>query len=37
MQGARAGTEGAAARLRMNRTTLLTRMKKIGIYAKQYA
>ena len=31
------GTDGAAARLRMNRTTLLSRMKKFGIYAKQYA
>jgi formate hydrogenlyase transcriptional activator len=31
------GTDGAAARLRMNRTTLLSRMKKLGIYAKQYA
>ena len=31
------GTDGAAARLRMNRTTLLSRMKKFGIYAKQYS
>lgn len=31
------GTDGAAARLGMNRTTLLSRMKKFGIYAKQYA
>src|SRR5262249_19938658 len=31
------GAEGAAARLGMNRTTLLSRMKKFGIYAKQYA
>jgi formate hydrogenlyase transcriptional activator len=31
------GANGAAARLRMNRTTLLSRMKKFGIYAKQYA
>jgi formate hydrogenlyase transcriptional activator len=31
------GADGAAARLRMNRTTLLSRMKKFGIYAKQYA
>jgi formate hydrogenlyase transcriptional activator len=31
------GPDGAAARLRMNRTTLLSRMKKFGIYAKQYA
>jgi formate hydrogenlyase transcriptional activator len=30
------GTDGAAARLGMNRTTLLSRMKKFGIYAKQY-
>jgi formate hydrogenlyase transcriptional activator len=31
------GADGAAARLRMNRTTLLSRMKKLGIYAKQFA
>jgi formate hydrogenlyase transcriptional activator len=31
------GVDGAAARLGMNRTTLLSRMKKFGIYAKQYA
>ena len=31
------GADGAAARLRVNRTTLLSRMKKFGIYAKQYA
>jgi len=31
------GAEGAAARLGMNRTTFLSRMKKFGIYAKQYA
>jgi formate hydrogenlyase transcriptional activator len=31
------GADGAAARLGMNRTTLLSRMKKIGIYPKQYA
>ena len=31
------GADGAAARLRMNRTTLLSRMKKFGIYARQYA
>jgi formate hydrogenlyase transcriptional activator len=30
------GAEGAAARLGMNRTTFLSRMKKFGIYAKQY-
>src|ERR1700752_1993616 len=29
------GADGAAARLGMNRTTLLSRMKKFGIYAKQ--
>src|SRR5580692_2686694 len=29
--------DGAAARLGMNRTTLLSRMKKFGIYAKRYA
>ncbi|HET8922467.1 MAG TPA: sigma 54-interacting transcriptional regulator [Candidatus Acidoferrum sp.] len=31
------GPGGAAARLGINRTTLLSRMKKLGIYAKQYA
>jgi formate hydrogenlyase transcriptional activator len=31
------GAKGAAARLGMNRTTLLSRMRKFGIYAKQYA
>jgi transcriptional regulator with GAF, ATPase, and Fis domain len=31
------GADGAAARLGMNRTTLLSRMKKFGIYAKRYA
>jgi formate hydrogenlyase transcriptional activator len=31
------GTDGAATRLGINRTTLLARMKKFGIYAKQYA
>jgi formate hydrogenlyase transcriptional activator len=31
------GLDGAAARLGMNRTTFLSRMKKFGIYAKQYA
>jgi formate hydrogenlyase transcriptional activator len=31
------GGDGAAARLGMNRTTLLSRMKKFGIYPKQYA
>jgi formate hydrogenlyase transcriptional activator len=31
------GADGAAALLGMNRTTLLSRMKKFGIYAKQYA
>jgi formate hydrogenlyase transcriptional activator len=31
------GADGAAARLGMNRTTLLSRMKKFDIYAKQYA
>jgi formate hydrogenlyase transcriptional activator len=31
------GADGAAARLGMNRTTLLSRMKKFGIYAKQYS
>jgi transcriptional regulator of acetoin/glycerol metabolism len=31
------GTDGAAASLEMNRATFLSRMKKFGIYAKQYA
>jgi len=31
------GSDGAAASLGMNRTTFLSRMKKLGIYAKQYA
>ena len=31
------GPDGAAARLGMNRTTFFSRMKKFGIYAKQYA
>ena len=31
------GTNGAAACLGVNRTTLLARMKKFGIYPKQYA
>jgi formate hydrogenlyase transcriptional activator len=31
------GTDGAAARLGLNRTTLLFRMNKFSIYAKQYA
>jgi len=31
------GADGAASSLGMNRTTFLSRMKKLGIYAKQYA
>jgi formate hydrogenlyase transcriptional activator len=31
------GADGAAARLGMNRTTFVSRMKKFGIYARQYA
>jgi formate hydrogenlyase transcriptional activator len=31
------GADGAAARLGMNRTTFVSRMRKFGIYAKQYA
>jgi formate hydrogenlyase transcriptional activator len=31
------GADGAAARLGINRTTLLSRMKKFGIYAKQFS
>jgi formate hydrogenlyase transcriptional activator len=30
------GTDGAAARMRMNRTTLLARMKKLGIDPREY-
>jgi formate hydrogenlyase transcriptional activator len=36
-QGRVGGADGAAARLGMNRTTFVSRMKKLGIYAKQYA
>ena len=36
-QGRVGGVDGAATRLGMNRSTLLSRMKKFGIYAKQYA
>src|SRR5713101_7635342 len=36
-RGSVGGSYGAAARLGVNRTTLLWRMKKYGIYAKQYA
>ena len=36
-KGSVGGTDGAAVRLGMKRTTLLSRMKKFGIYAKQYA
>jgi transcriptional regulator with GAF, ATPase, and Fis domain len=31
------GADGAAARLGMQRTTFVSRMRKFGIYAKQYA
>jgi len=31
------GADGAAARLGINRTTLLSRMRKFGIYAKQFS
>lgn len=31
------GADGAAARLGINRTTFLSRMKKFGIYAKQFS
>jgi formate hydrogenlyase transcriptional activator len=31
------GADGAAARMRMNRTTLLARMKKLGIDPRDYA
>jgi formate hydrogenlyase transcriptional activator len=31
------GEDGAASRLGINRTTLLSRMKKLGINAKQFS
>jgi transcriptional regulator with GAF, ATPase, and Fis domain len=31
------GTDGAAARMGLNRTTLLARMKKLGIDSRDYA
>jgi formate hydrogenlyase transcriptional activator len=31
------GDDGAAARLGLNRTTLLSRMKKLGLDAKQFS
>jgi transcriptional regulator with GAF, ATPase, and Fis domain len=31
------GADGAAAPLGTNRTTFISRMKKLGIYTKQYA
>jgi len=31
------GADGAAARMGIQRTTLLSRMKKLGIYAKQFS
>jgi len=31
------GTDGAAARMDLNRTTLLARMKKLGIDPRDYA
>ena len=36
-KGRVAGDDGAAARLGINRTTLLSRMKKLGINAKQFS
>jgi formate hydrogenlyase transcriptional activator len=36
-KGRVAGEDGAAARLKLNRTTLLSRMKKLGIDAKQFS
>jgi formate hydrogenlyase transcriptional activator len=36
-KGQVAGKNGAAARLGLNRTTLLSRMKKFGISAKQFS
>jgi formate hydrogenlyase transcriptional activator len=31
------GADGAAARMGINRTTLLARMKKVGIHPRDYA
>jgi formate hydrogenlyase transcriptional activator len=36
-QGRVGGEDGAAARLGLNRTTLLSRMKKLGIHPKQFS
>jgi len=36
-KGRAGGADGAAARIGINRTTLLARMKKFGIDPKQYA
>ena len=36
-QGRVGGDDGAAARLGINRTTLLSRMKKLGINPRQFA
>src|SRR4029450_5166044 len=36
-QGRVGGDDGAAARLGLNRTTLLSRMKKLGIHPKQFS
>src|SRR5262249_50658507 len=36
-KGRVAGVDGAAARLSINRTTLLSRMKKLGIIPQEYA
>ena len=37
IKGRVGGTDGAAARLRVNRTTLLARMKKFSIDPRDYA
>jgi transcriptional regulator with GAF, ATPase, and Fis domain len=36
-KGCIGGTDGAATRLGINRTTLMYRMRKLGIYAKLYS
>ena len=36
-KGRVSGEDGAAARLGLNRTTLLSRMKKLGIHPKQFS
>jgi transcriptional regulator of acetoin/glycerol metabolism len=37
MQGRIGGSDGAVIRLGINRTTLMYRMRKLGIYAKLFS